>query len=89
MRFFLCEIVARIVAIYLFVDCVQKLRDGYAERKIRSFNHDFLVSLLDWTGQVFERDNAPARYWMEMGHQAMCLLGCVFVTIFGWWTPTG
>jgi hypothetical protein len=89
MRFFLSEIVARIIAIYLLIDCVRKLRDGLAERKIRSFYHDFPISLLDWSGQVFQRDAAPAQYWMEMGHQAICLVGCLVVAIFGWWSPHG
>ncbi|MBW8855876.1 MAG: hypothetical protein JF604_16505 [Bradyrhizobium sp.] len=60
MRFFLCEIVARIVAVYLCVDCMRMLRDGYAERKIRAFSPDLVVWLLDWSRQVFQRDTAPA-----------------------------
>jgi hypothetical protein len=24
---------------------------------------------------------------MEMGHQAMCLVACLAVAIFGWWLP--
>lgn len=89
MRFFLAEIVARIVAIYLFVDCVRKLQNGLVERKIRSFYHDFPISLLDWSGRVFQRDDAPVQYWMEMGHQAMCMVACLIMAIVGWWQPSG
>jgi hypothetical protein len=42
MQFFLYEIVARIVAIYLCVDCHRKLRNGLVERKIRIFSADFI-----------------------------------------------
>jgi len=36
MQFFLYEIVARIVAIYLCFDCSHKLRYGLVERKTRT-----------------------------------------------------
>jgi hypothetical protein len=48
MRFFLYEIVARIVAIYLCVDCSRKLWYGLVERKIRFFNPDFLNWWSNW-----------------------------------------
>jgi hypothetical protein len=51
MQFFLYEIVARIVAIYLCVDCSRTLWRGLVERKIRSFNPEFL----DWLYQPSER----------------------------------
>ncbi|MEY9136411.1 hypothetical protein ACVIWV_007028 [Bradyrhizobium diazoefficiens] len=89
MRFFLCEIVARIVAIYLCVDCSRMLRDGYTERQIRASSPDLVVCLLDWSRQVFQRDTAPVQYWIEMGHQAICLLACLVVATFGWWLPNG
>ena len=41
MQFFLYEIVARIVAIYLCVDCSRKLWHGLVERKIAYFNNVF------------------------------------------------
>ncbi|MGY8638765.1 hypothetical protein RAD15_40495 [Bradyrhizobium sp. 14AA] len=85
MRFFLCEIVARLVAVYLCVDCGRMLRDGYAERQIRAFSPD----LLDWSRQVFGRDTAPVQYWMEMALQAIGLAACLVVAIFGWWLPNG
>jgi len=84
MHFFLYEIVARIVAIYLCVDCGRKLKYVLVEGKIAVFNPD----LLDWWshGDV-HRDTAPVRYWIEMGIQITCLVGCLFVAIFGWWQP--
>lgn len=93
MRFFLHEIAARALAIYLCVDCIRTLRHGLIERRIMRFStHTDIVNwLLDWSGwsrQVFHRDTAPVRYWIEMGSQAAALLACLFVAIFGWWQPT-
>ncbi len=90
MRFFLYEIVARIVAIYLCLDCSRKLWHGLAERKIAYFNPDpvnwFLDSFLDWSW-VAHRDATPVRYWIQIGIQITFLLSCLFVAIFGWWQP--
>ena len=61
MQFFLYEIVARIVAIYLCVDCSRKLWYGLVERKIRPFNPDFLNWLNPWANLVADRDAAPVR----------------------------
>jgi hypothetical protein len=84
MQLFLYEIVARIVAIYLCFDCGRKLWHGVVERKIAVFNPDLLNW---WSYGVVHRDTAPVRYWIEMGIQIICLVGCVFVAIFGWWRP--
>lgn len=89
MQFFLCEVVARIVAIYLCVDCGRMLRDGYTERKIRAFSPDLVSGLLDWSRQVFQRDTAPVCYWMEMGQRAVAFAACLVVAIHGWWLPNG
>jgi hypothetical protein len=91
MQFFLYEIVARIVAIYLCVDCYRKLRDGFAERKIASYSSDpvnwLLDSFLDPSIRVAHRDATPVRYWIVMGIQMIALVGCLAVAIFGWWHP--
>jgi hypothetical protein len=88
MRFFLYEIVARIVAIYLCVDWSQKLWHGLVERKIAYFNDDFLDWLLiDWSKVVAHRDATPVRYWIQIGLQIIALVGCLSVAIFGWWQP--
>ena len=87
MQFFLYEIVARIVAIYLCVDCGRTLWQGFVERKIKFFHsHTDLVDwLLDWSPRpIFHRDTAPVRYWMEMTQLAMGLAGCMVVALFGW-----
>jgi len=66
MQFFLYEIVARIVAIYLFFDCSRKLWYGLKERKIAYFNSDpsasrtmkqFVVSIVQGSD---ERRASPA-----------------------------
>jgi hypothetical protein len=68
MQFFLYEIVARIVAIYLCLDCSRTLWYGLAERKIAYFNADFLDWLLmDLSNWVVHRDAAPVRYWIQIG----------------------
>lgn len=91
MQFFLYEIVARIVAIYLCVDCYRKLRDGLAERKIASYSSDPVNWILDaFIGPSFhvaQRDTAPVRYWLVMSLQMIALAGCCIVAIFGWFHP--
>jgi hypothetical protein len=88
MQFFFYEIVARIVAIYLCVDCSRKLPYGLVERKIAYFNDDFLDWLLiDWSKVVAHRDATPVRYWIQIGLQISFLVASVFVAIFGWWQP--
>jgi hypothetical protein len=83
MRFFFYEIVARIVAAYLFFDCGRKLRRGLAERKIAYFNPD----LLNWSTWIAQRDTAPIQYWIQIGIHTTILVSCLFVAIFGWWHP--
>ena len=84
MQFFLGEIVARIVAIYLFLDCSRDLRCGLVERKIGYFNSDFL----DWWPRgAAHRDAAPIQYWIQIGIRIISLVACLFVAIFGWWRP--
>jgi len=88
MHFFLYEIVARIVAIYLCVDCGRALWRGLAERKIAYFNSDFIGGLLiDWSKWFVHRDVAPVQYWIQIGIRIFGLVGCLFVAIFGWWQP--
>ena len=83
MQFFLYEIVARIVAIYLCFDCSRKLRRGLVEKKIAYFNDN----ILDWSIWVADRDATPVRYWIQMGIRIMILVACLFVAILGWWRP--
>jgi hypothetical protein len=83
MQFFLQEVVARIVAIYLCVDCGRDLWRGFVERKIAYYSTDWL----DWSNWVADRDATPIRYWMQMGLEAISMVACFFVAIFGWWVP--
>jgi hypothetical protein len=76
----------------LCFDCGRTVWYGYVERKVRAFNThtDILDWLLDWSSwsrQVFHRDTAPVRYWMEMGMQTTVLVACLVVAIFGWLQP--
>jgi len=83
MDFFLYEIVARVVAIYLFFDCGRQLRRGLVERKIKYFTPDILI----WSIWVAHRDAAPVQYWIQIGFRVMSLVACLVVAIFGWWRP--
>jgi hypothetical protein len=88
MQPFLYEIVARIVAIYLCVDCWRRIRNGLADRKITYFNSGFLDWMFfDWSNRFVSRDTAPVSYWMTMSLQIFALAACVVVAIFGWWHP--
>ena len=88
MHFFLYEIVARIVAIYLCVDCSRRVWHGLVERKIAYRNTDLLGSLLiDWSKWFVHRDAAPVRYWILIGLQMIASVACLFVAIFGGWQP--
>jgi hypothetical protein len=85
MRFFLYEIVARIVAIYLCVYSGRTLWHGLVERKIRYFvGGDFFNWFLDWSNLVARRDVTPIQYWITMGIWMIGLLACLVVAIFGW-----
>lgn len=84
MHFFLYEIAARVLAIYLCVDCGRSLWSGFHERKIAYVSNDVLIWLLDWSSRVVHRDNSPVLYWMQMGSQFVALLACLFVAAFGW-----
>ena len=88
MQLFLYEVVARLVAIYLCVDCWRKIRNGLAERKIAYYNTDLLDWLLfNWSNQLIYRDTAPVRYWITIGLQLTALAGCLVVAICGWFHP--
>jgi hypothetical protein len=89
-QFFLYEIVARIVAIYLCVYLIRKVRSGLAEREITYFlfGTDFMDSLLlDRSRWVAKKDATPVRYWIQIGIHMQMLVGCLIVAILGWWHP--
>ena len=84
MKFFLYEIAARILAIYLVVDGVRTLRLAASERKIRTYRTNWLDFLLDWRDRSIYRDESPFWYWLQFGGQVAVLGPCLFVVIFGW-----
>jgi hypothetical protein len=93
MQFFLYEIAARIVAIYLCVDCGRIVWNALVERKIVYFHHN--TDLLDWLVDLFQdrpkwvahRDATPVCYWIQIAIQIFLLISCLVVAIFGWWHP--
>ena len=90
MQFFFYEIVARIVALYLFVDTIRELRHGLAERKIRWINPNLIPFLLLPNGirSLIERDTSPIQFWVQIGVRILVLAGLmhhVYLLIFGWY----
>jgi len=86
MQFFLCEIVARVVAIFFLIDGCRALWNGLAERKTAVANYEFMdmfVRLPDWRA---DRDTAPFRYWYLISGQVFMVFVCLVLAIFGW-TP--
>jgi hypothetical protein len=84
LQFFLTEIVARLVAVYLCVDSIQILRRSFAERKIEYVESDWMTWLVrgDW---VADRDATPIFYWMQICSHITAVTVCTVVAIFGWW----
>jgi hypothetical protein len=88
MQFFLYEIVARIVAAWLCFYCGRKVWYGLVERKIAYTNDDVVDWLfIDWSKVIADRDTTPVRYWIQIVVQGLGVIGCLGVTIFGWWHP--
>ena len=87
LEFVLYEIVARVVAVYLFVDGSLALWNGLAERKTSVVNYQFMdmfVRLPDWSA---DRETAPLQYWFLISGKVFTLFACLVVAIFGWWHP--
>ena len=87
MQFFLTEIVARILAIYLLVDGGRVLWCGLAERKTAVANYMFMeafVRLPDWSA---DRNTAPYQYWFLISGQVFGLFVFLVMAIFGWYVP--
>jgi hypothetical protein len=88
MQFFLTEIVARIVAIYLAFDCGKELWSGFVERKIAPFSPDFLDWFNPWSNIIAHRDVSPVSYWAHISVHMGILFACLVMAIFGWWLPS-
>jgi hypothetical protein len=88
MQFFLHEIVARVVAIWVGCSCGRTLWNGLTERKIQYYNDDFIDGLfIDWSKVIADRDRTPVRYWLQIVLWTIAVLGCLGVAMFGWWHP--
>ena len=87
MQFFLYEVVARVVAIYIFFDCWGDLRAGLAERKIKIFNPDLLNWILDWSTWIVHRDTQPIQYWIQIVFHVGIMISCAAMAVFGWFHP--
>lgn len=89
MRFFFCEIIARLIAIYFFFDIGRRLWDGLVGRQIAFRGHGDIIAdlLLDRVNLVVHRDAAPIRYWIQISIATLGLLACLVIAIFGWWHP--
>jgi hypothetical protein len=75
----------RLVAAAASFSCGRQVWRGLLERKIRAIhNPDILDWLLDWSRQVFHRDRAPVRYWMEVVLQSGTTVLCFVAAIIGW-----
>jgi hypothetical protein len=80
------DLAYRIAAIALCLWCGRKAWYGLVEQKITFINSD----LLDWwspSAQVFHRDTAPVRYWIEVSMQTGISVLCLVAAIIGWWQP--
>jgi len=87
MEFFLYQIVARVVAAYLFFDVSRFLWRGLVERKLSFEQHGFMERLFNVPDWVTHRDTHPFRYWFLFALEVFTLLACLVVVIFGWWVP--
>jgi hypothetical protein len=83
MDFFLYEVVARVVALYLAIDTYRTIQRGLVEGKIKSFNPDWL----DWITYVNNRKTNPVMFWIEICIQTSILVACSVVAVFGWLRP--
>ena len=87
MQFFLTEIVARVVAIYFLIDGGRALRQGLVERKFYFMEFSLMDLIVTTPPWIADRDTAPFRYWTNIVHQAIVLIACLVIAIFGWWVP--
>jgi hypothetical protein len=87
MQFFLHEIVARVVAAYLFINTIEALRHALAKRKLSFEQYGFVETLLNVPDSVTHRDTNPFRYWFLFGLEVFFLMACLMMVIFGWHVP--
>lgn len=88
MQFFLYDIVARTIAAYLCFDTCRTLHRGLSHGRFVPFEPDavnwILDSFRDTAGLTVHRDTSPMRFWISVGLEALLLLACIYVAVFGW-----
>jgi hypothetical protein len=84
MHFFLTEIVARFVAIYLACDIGRLLWDAYVGRKIAPYSPSLLDRL--YPDRIAHRDVSPVSYWFIVSLHVGTFLCCIVIAIFDWFT---
>jgi hypothetical protein len=87
LEFFLYEIFARVVALYLLIDGSRALWYGLAERKFSFIEFSWTDLLVNTPPWMADRDTAPFWYWWNILSQVIVLLACLVIVIFGWWVP--
>ena len=87
LQFFLTEIVARLVAIYLLFDSISVLQRAFAERKIEYVETDLVNILLGHSNYMADRETMPIRFWAIMTGHVTAVAACTVMAIFGWWVP--
>ena len=74
----LLDLAFRIFAIAVCIACGHLVWVGLVERKVT-------FHLESWSpGQVFQRDTAPVRYWMQIGITTIASALFFFAAIVGW-----
>ena len=88
MDFIIFGVVARVVAAYLLFEGLRHLHRNFTERQITPFEPDWVNWIIDATRDksslAVHRDTSPIRYWISIGVEAVVLLACLYVLIFGW-----
>lgn len=84
MHFFLYEIAARILAVYLLIESVRTLRRAVAKGKIRYHSSHWFDFFFDWSERIIDRNTSPFWYWLQFCAQIATVGGCLFVLVFGW-----
>jgi hypothetical protein len=87
LQFFLTEIVARAIAVYLCFDSIGILQRAFAERRIEYVETALISILLGSSNWIAQRDTMPLRFWGLAAGHVMTVAACVVVAIFGWWVP--
>ncbi|QUS40337.1 hypothetical protein RPMA_16960 [Tardiphaga alba] len=93
MQFFLTEVVARLVAAYFLFDTYRTLRRGLSHGSFVPFEPDvvnwILESFQDRAALTVHRKRTPIRFWISIGLDALLLVACFYIVVFGWRQVSG